>query len=129
MRNKDGKYFMSPIVIDESQWVKKEATVPFRKKLVRQVSETNFVLYQDILNNIVNWIVVFLYIYYLENLKAFQEYGWFQFYHVTVHTYFFVDFFIRMLCSKYPKRSLNEFCSWIELLTIVPFFFIYFVIS
>ena len=58
----EGNYFMKPIEIDESEWTKKEASVPFRKKLVRQVSGTNFFLYQDLLNNLVNWLVLFIYI-------------------------------------------------------------------
>ena len=121
---------MKPTVtLDESEWTKKEASVPFRKKLVRQVNGTNFFLYQDLLNNLINWIVVFIYIQYLQDLKAFREYSWFIHYHIAVHSYFLLDFLIRLICAKYPKRSLSEFCSWIEILTTVPFFICYLFVS
>ena len=42
---RQGSYFMEPIRIDDSEWDKKEASVPFRKMLVRQVSGTNFIYY------------------------------------------------------------------------------------
>lgn len=37
-----------------------------------------------------------------------------------------VDFLFRLLCSKYPRLMLSEFCSWIEILTTVPFMMVWF---
>ena len=125
----EGNYFMKPIEIDESEWTKKEASVPFRKKLVRQVSGTNFFLYQDLLNNLVNWLVLFIYIQYLSDLKKFKTYTWFIYYQIAIHSYFLLDFSVRLVCAKYPKRQLGSLCSMIELLTTIPFFGIYFVVS
>ena len=36
-----------------------------------------------------------------------------------------IDFAFRLLGSKYPRRLLGEFCSWIEILTTVPFFLVW----
>ena len=44
-----------------------------------------------------------------------------MFYQYTVHVYFLLDFIFRILCAKYPRILLGEFCSWIEILTTVPF--------
>ena len=125
----EGNYFMKPIEIDKSEWTKKEASVPFRKKLVRQVSGTNFFLYQDLLNNLVNWLVLFIYIQYLSDLKKFREYSWFIYYQIAIHSYFLLDVSVRLVLAKYPKRQLGSFCSMIELLTTIPFFGIYFIVS
>ena len=43
-------------------------------------------------------------------------------YQKILECYFLTDFVFRLLCSKYPRRMLGEFCSVIEIVTIVPFF-------
>lgn len=42
-----------------------------------------------------------------------------------VHSYFLADFSFRLLSSKYPRIILGEFCSWIELMTTLPFMIIW----
>lgn len=116
---------MEPTRIDEAEWLKKEATLPIRQAIVKKVNECNFLFYQDLLNSIVSWIAVALYIYYTENIVTLVERDWFMYFQRIVHSYFLMDFAFRLLCSKYPRRLLGEFCSWIEMLTTVPFFLVW----
>ena len=113
---------MEPITIDDSWWQRKEASVPIRKIIIKKVTQSNFVFFQDHVNLFMSWLNVIIYIYHLMNLVAFQEYTWFKYYQYTMHSYFLIDFSFRLLCTKYPRMILSHFCSWIEIITIVPFF-------
>ena len=59
---------MEPFRIDDSEWSRKEASVPLRKILIKNVSSSNFLIYQDFVNNLISWIHFILYVYYLHNI-------------------------------------------------------------
>lgn len=54
---------MQPLRIDSSEWNKKVASVPLRKMLVAKISDSKFIFYQDLLNLLVSWVTVGLFIY------------------------------------------------------------------
>ena len=68
---------MQPLRIDSSEWNKKVVSVPLRKMLVSKINDSNFLFYQDLLNFLVNWITVALFVYQQNYIKAFQNYAWF----------------------------------------------------
>lgn len=63
--NEEGqtRNFMSQLKLDDSIWQQKAASVPLRKALFKAVNESNFLFYQDFLNNLVSWITLSLYIF------------------------------------------------------------------
>ena len=61
------RHFMEQIKLDESAWTSKPEGVPIRKTIIKALSQGNFLFYQDLVNVIISWLQMCLYIYYLEN--------------------------------------------------------------
>lgn len=49
-----------------------------------------------------------------------------MYYQYIVHSYFSLDFTFRLICSKFPRIMLGQFCSQLEILTTVPFLCVWF---
>lgn len=70
------------------------------------------------LNNIISWIALFVYIYYVTHLYDFCQVlepadvckatvrgtSWFMIYQKILYGYLLTCFVFRVLCAKYPKR-------------------------
>ena len=115
-------YFMSPIFIDTSGWSRREHKEGLRQRLVKSVSGSKCLFYQDFINNIVSWVTVFTYIYYVDHILEVRQSSWFMWFQYCVHVYFLLDFIFRLLCSQYPRVIITQFINIIEMTTTVPFF-------
>lgn len=62
---------MMPLLIDSSEWNKKVVNVPLRKMLVSKINDSTFLFYQDLLNLLVSWLTVGLFVYQQNYIKAF----------------------------------------------------------
>ena len=113
---------MEPTRIDSSGWNKKEDRMPLRKILVKAAIDGNFIFYQDIINCVISWVNLIIYIYYLNNFEEIRLSTWYKWFQYSVHTYFILDFSFRILCWKYPRVMISQFCNILEMLTTVPFF-------
>lgn len=113
---------MAPLRIDTSGWSKREHKENLRQMLVKSVSESKCVFYQDFINNLVSWVTVGTYIYYVDHILEVRESPWFMWFQYCVHAYFLLDFSFRLLCSQYPRVIVSQFINIIEIVTTVPFF-------
>jgi hypothetical protein len=133
--------------IDDSNWGQQSSSMPFWKTLIKFLRQKSFTLVLDIINCIISYGNIVMYIYYTYNINDFMIYQnklqdssseaepvyekvyvnkkkWYPYYMLVLHVYFLIDALIRILIVKRPvSKSLPRLLVCV--FTSLPFIIVW----